>query len=439
MFKRRDVPFFPVMGTSLRPGIWPKVLIGLMLLWRASSAVAGLNPAEIVDPRFADEALGPGLRRAAKRTFASAEPARADDRNRMAMYVRLDNDSFAGSDRGYTNGIRIGFTSPTVASFDDSRLPAPLRWLDRRLAWMQPRGFEDYNVTLAIGQGMFTPEDRRPRVPDPLDRPYAGVLVASVTYNGRDAHSMHSTTLELGLVGPSTLAEQTQDFVHDRLGSDEFRGWDHQLRDEPVARIIHQRLRKRVLARGPGMADAIVHYGGSIGNLATFANAGVELRFGRTLPDNFGTAPSLPAVENTAPSRTPLFATSLGPRIPRARCEVRAPQHHARRQHLAGQRGRGAREIRRRRGCWFGDVLARMEAHSRALLSHQGVRDTEGGYEARQHHDSARACRSVSRASHGRRLADDEGQCCRRTAAVFSDRSEDGYGDGNEDGNGAGG
>lgn len=257
MFKRRDVPFFPVMGTSLRPGIWPKVLIGLMLLWRASSAVAGLNPAEIVDPRFADEALGPGLRRAAKRTFASAEPARADDRNRMAMYVRLDNDSFAGSDRGYTNGIRIGFTSPTVASFDDSRLPAPLRWLDRRLAWMQPRGFEDYNVTLAIGQGMFTPEDRRPRVPDPLDRPYAGVLVASVTYNGRDAHSMHSTTLELGLVGPSTLAEQTQDFVHDRLGSDEFRGWDHQLRDEPVARIIHQRLRKRVLAAraGDGRCD----------------------------------------------------------------------------------------------------------------------------------------------------------------------------------------
>jgi hypothetical protein len=308
MFKRRNVPFLPVTGTSWRPRIWPKVLIGLTLLWRASGAVAGLNAAEIADPRFADEASGPGLRRAAKLTFASAAPARADDRNRMATYVRLDNDSFAGSDRGYTSGIRIGFTSPTVASFDDSSLPAPLRWLDRRLAWMQPRGFEDYNVTLAIGQGMFTPEDWRLSVPDPLDRPYAGVLVASATYNGRDARSMRSTTLELGLVGPSTFAEQTQDFLHDRLGSDEFRGWNHQLRDEPVARIIHQRLRKRVLARGPGMADAIVHHGGSIGNLATFANAGVELRFGRTLPDNFGTAPGLPAVENTAPSRTPLHS-----------------------------------------------------------------------------------------------------------------------------------
>ena len=47
----------------------------------------------------------------------------------------------------------------------------------------------------------------------------------------------------------------------------------------------------------------IVHYGGSVGNLTTFANAGVELRFGRALPDNFGSAPTLPVGENTAPTR----------------------------------------------------------------------------------------------------------------------------------------
>ena len=128
MFKRRDVPSFAVIGTA-RPRIWLKVLIGLTLLWRASFAVASLNPAEIADLRLADDWSSPGLRRAARLTFASAELARADDPNRMAMYGRLDNDS-AGSDHGYANRISIGFTSPAVASFDDPRLPPRLRWLN---------------------------------------------------------------------------------------------------------------------------------------------------------------------------------------------------------------------------------------------------------------------------------------------------------------------
>jgi uncharacterized membrane protein YfcA len=46
-----------------------------------------------------------------------------------------------------------------------------------------------------------------------LDRPYAGMLLAGIMYNGRDAYSMRSTRIDVGLVGPSSLAEQTQDLV----------------------------------------------------------------------------------------------------------------------------------------------------------------------------------------------------------------------------------
>jgi lipid A 3-O-deacylase len=243
-------------------------------------------------------------------TAQSIEPLR-DAGNRPSMHLRLDNDTFAGSDRGYTNGIKIGFTSPTVASFQDPRLGPRLRSLNRRLAWLQPRGFDDYNVTLSLGQGMFTPEDWRLGEPDRLDRPYAGVLAGGVTYNGRDADKMRSTTLDIGLVGPSAVAEQAQDFVHDLIGGNEFRGWEHQLGDEPAFRVLHQRLRKWDLTDAARMSDAIVHYGGSIGNLTTFANAGVELRFGRALPDNFGSAPALPVAENTAPTRMSYY--SRGP------------------------------------------------------------------------------------------------------------------------------
>jgi lipid A 3-O-deacylase len=239
---------------------------------------------------------------------AVGQSSLADLQVRTTMNLRIDNDSFAGSDRGYTNGIKIGFTSSTVEDFQDPRLSPRLRWLNRRLEWLQPRGYEQNNVTLEFGQGMFTPEDWSRREPDPLDRPYAGVLALGLTYNGRDALSMRTTTLTIGLVGPSAGAEQVQDSVHDWIGGNEFLGWNHQLRDEPVFRIQHQRLRKWSPTLTAPMADAIVHYGGSVGNLATFANAGFEVRFGGRLPDDFGSAPTLPVAENTAPSSGPSYA-----------------------------------------------------------------------------------------------------------------------------------
>jgi hypothetical protein len=49
--------------------------------------------------------------------------------------------------------------------------------------------------------------------------------------------------------------------------------------------------------------DVIAHGGGSLGNFATFANAGVEVRVGALLPDNFGSAPILPVAETVSPQR----------------------------------------------------------------------------------------------------------------------------------------
>jgi lipid A 3-O-deacylase len=226
----------------------------------------------------------------------------ADVANRTNAYFRLDNDVFAGTDQGYSNGAEFGFVSPTVGDFQDERLSAATRWLNRRLAWLQPQGYAYNNVVLTLGQGIFTPSDAQREDPDPNDRPYAGVLVAGVTYNGRDRNSMRSTTLNVGVVGPSSYAEEMQDWVHGLVGGRRFAGWDHQLRDEPVFRLMQQRLHKRTWIGPTAMSDVIVHYGGSLGNLTTFVNAGAEVRFGGWFPDNFGSAPSLPVYENTAPS-----------------------------------------------------------------------------------------------------------------------------------------
>jgi lipid A 3-O-deacylase len=218
------------------------------------------------------------------------------------LFVRIDNDALTGTDREYTSGVQVGSTSATVESFDDTAFAPSLRWANDKLRWLQPKGFEENNVTWTIGQRMYTPENWRLREPDPSDRPYAGLLFTGLTYNGRDRNSMRSTSIDVGIVGPSALAEQAQHIVHDAIGANEFLGWDHQLNDEPVLRILHERSRRWDIKPARRFGDFTAHYGGSVGNLATFANAGAELRIGRSLPDNFGTATTLSYRQNTGPT-----------------------------------------------------------------------------------------------------------------------------------------
>jgi lipid A 3-O-deacylase len=231
----------------------------------------------------------------------TASAAQGDDTN--TLIARIDNDLFTGTDRDYTSGVQVGMTSATIERFDDAALAPRLRWANDKLTWLQPKGFAENNVAWTIGQRMFTPEDWSRTEPDPRDRPYAGLLFAGLTYNGRDAYSLRSTTVEVGIVGPSALAEQTQRVVHRAVGADRFLGWDHQLNDEPVFRVLHQRFQRWDIEPARRLGDLTVHYGGSIGNLTSFANAGAELRIGKSLPDNFGTATTLAYGQDTAPTR----------------------------------------------------------------------------------------------------------------------------------------
>jgi hypothetical protein len=204
--------------------------------------------------------------------------------------------------------------SPTVARFDDARLSGLDRTLGRWLTSLRPEGYEYNNVVLAVSHQIFTPEawERSDLIEE--DRPYAATLLFGVGYNSRDSDTMQTTLLQLGVVGPAAGGEQIQDFVHDLVGSDKFRGWDHQLRNEPVVRVMRQSFQRWDASRLFDSAlagDVIVHGGGSLGNLATFANAGIELRVGAALPDNFGSAPILPVGETVSPIRRSNYTERL--------------------------------------------------------------------------------------------------------------------------------
>src|SRR5699024_2209532 len=131
--------------------------------------------------------------------------------------LRLDNDALggAGQDQGYTNGFLISWISPNLANrSDDPCLPRLVQHLNRYLAWLQPRGFDEHNVTMGIGQMMYTPSDPHPRELVANDRPYAGALMASIGYNARSGNRLRTSQLRVGVMGPASRAGKTQKAVH---------------------------------------------------------------------------------------------------------------------------------------------------------------------------------------------------------------------------------
>ncbi len=94
---------------------------------------------------------------------------------------------------------------------------------------------------------MYTPEDRNRTDLIRDDRPYAGLLYLGLAWNRRihargAGHEMLDTReLTLGVIGPWSLAERSQDLVHELRGFESFRGWDNQLHNEPAFQLAMER------------------------------------------------------------------------------------------------------------------------------------------------------------------------------------------------------
>jgi hypothetical protein len=210
----------------------------------------------------------------------------------QTLFIYLENDVFNGTDRHYTNALKLTWLSADLTEYDeDTRLP---RWglpLLRKLPLVNRPNFQR-NVGLSLGQNIYTPEDisRRDLIKD--DRPYAGWTYFSLTFHVKNTSQMDMYEVTLGIVGPSSLAEETQRTVHRWINSREPKGWDHQLRNEPGLIIGWQRC-WRLFRSGMGSGfefDVIPRIGAVAGNVLTFANIGGEVRFGYNLPFDFGTS-----------------------------------------------------------------------------------------------------------------------------------------------------
>jgi hypothetical protein len=231
---------------------------------------------------------------------------------------RIENDYFNNEDSNYTSGVILsGVTHDFKGDVKNECLPAISRLHGKLLSLIDADLFkkqEGYskNIYFNASQLMYTPVDDKTQTVIKDDRPYAGILSLAIGVNERHKNQTNSTQvldskeLTLGVIGPASFARQTQNFVHDRFNVYRAAGWNNQLSNEPAVMYLMERKIKSDLQQNtytPGISkDLIRFYGLKVGNIETSINFGLEGRYGVNIPNDFGSTPSYPGCDNTAPS-----------------------------------------------------------------------------------------------------------------------------------------
>ena len=233
----------------------------------------------------------------------------------------IENDGFDSGDEYYTNGIKLNWLSPdfvgSVLADDPSWRGNVARWLP---CMSHPGTIQ--NLAVFLGQNIYTPLDVDQTVLVVDDRPYAGWTYGGVAVHSRTGPRLDILEIQLGVVGPLSMAEETQKFIHNFKEFVIPNGWNNQLHNEPgLVLTAERRWRAWQAGRAGGWgAAAITRLGATLGNVATYANTGFEVRLGWNLPDDFGVSRIRPAGDSGAPAgertneqtRAYLFGTGEG-------------------------------------------------------------------------------------------------------------------------------
>jgi lipid A 3-O-deacylase len=182
------------------------------------------------------------------------------------------------TDRFYTNGLRLGWTSP------DGTVPGFLVNLGHTL-W----GDGQQRVAFDLSQQIYTPADTQLVIPDPHDRPYAGLLLGNFSLLSDTDDSRSVLSLSLGLVGPAAGGEWLQNGFHNLIGQETNKGWGSQIQNTPAVELLHERTWRLPIGTLGGLeTDALPSLTVALGNLRTYLQTGISFRIGQGLGSDFG-------------------------------------------------------------------------------------------------------------------------------------------------------
>jgi lipid A 3-O-deacylase len=208
-----------------------------------------------------------------------------------SFLITQENDLVVRTDRHYTQGLKFHLLA-REHEVDEEHWTVPLaRYLPNA-----NMNLETARYGLSIGQSIYTPTDISVSTVQKDDRPYAGFLYTQFMLQRRGYTEGHlhlpvidHLTLDLGIIGAQSLAEEAQNTVHQLRGFGLAQGWKNQLTTEPGAALKYARLWRCSLG-GMGAWDNqfIPQLGASLGNVGTYAEMGGLFRFGYRLPNDFG-------------------------------------------------------------------------------------------------------------------------------------------------------
>jgi lipid A 3-O-deacylase len=228
---------------------------------------------------------------------ANAEPAPDPA---MIITLQGENASISSSpgltDRFYTNGLRLGWTSPT------GQVPSVLASLGHAI-W----GDGLQRVSVDVSQQMYTPANTSVSPADPRDRPYAGYLAINGSLISDTDTSRSVLMLSLGVVGPGSGAEALQNSFHDLIGQGHDKGWASQISNTPAIEVLGERTWRLPIVSVAGLeTDALPAVTVGVGNLRDYLQIGGTLRIGQGLNSDFGAPrirPGLSGGDAYTPSR----------------------------------------------------------------------------------------------------------------------------------------
>ncbi len=207
--------------------------------------------------------------------------------------LQAENDAVSTlkgtSDEYYTSGLRIGWTSGT-----DNQPPA-IADLNRAI-W----GVGVQRISLGLQQSIFTPQQTQINPPDPRDRPYAGVLLATANLISDTDFSRSLFGVQVGVLGSYAGGYQVQNGFHSLIGDTPNRGWSHQLPNQPVLQLQAARTWRLPVVSAYGISvDLLPSVAAAGGDERTYAQLGGTVRIGQGLDTDFGTARISPGLDGS--------------------------------------------------------------------------------------------------------------------------------------------
>ena len=181
----------------------------------------------------------------------------------------VENDFLAGTDRYYSNGLKLGGGIPCA------RLQVPAQASLERLI----DAGDATHLGLFVGQNLYTPPNIKISGPQLGDRPWAAwAYVGGVAQQTR-GDRLHTVELDVGVVGPVALGEAVQTGWHKLIGAPRPRGWDNQIRNELAFQLAYLGKQRYDF----GVMDFIPHAGVTVGTVTTLARLGGLVRIGQNM------------------------------------------------------------------------------------------------------------------------------------------------------------